>query len=227
MRLLTALIGYVSTATVLSAAMGLGYLWQTQRLDDEKVFRIMAIVHDVDIQGLKSEKAQEESGIPEEEPSLDDVGRYRSVIARNYEVQQDALKKGRQLYDQSYNAIKEEMRRLNETIQEIESKIEQEGELSSKEAITKVVRDLQLLAPEEAKDLLLLTLDQPDGMNDVILLMNAMATGKLKNILKKFKSDEELAQLHEIHKTMLSGGAQQEMMNEALEHLKNLEAKRR
>ncbi len=226
MRMLGSLVSYFCIATVLSASLGFGYLWQTQRLDDEKMFRIMALVHDVDIESLAAEEAPEELGSPDEEPSLEDVARYRAVIERNYEVKQDALRRGRQIFDQSYEQIKEEMRRLAETVADLDNRIQQEGELSTKEAISKVVRDLELVGPDIAKDLLRRTLKQPEGMNDVILLMNAMSTAKLKKILQKFRTDEELDDLHEIHKTMLEGGPKQAVMEEALEHLKNLESQR-
>ena len=39
MRFLLALIGYLSTATVIAAAVGLGYVWQSEQLNDEKMLR--------------------------------------------------------------------------------------------------------------------------------------------------------------------------------------------
>jgi hypothetical protein len=39
-QLLFALIGYVCTATVITLALGLFYLWRTDRLNDENMFRL-------------------------------------------------------------------------------------------------------------------------------------------------------------------------------------------
>ncbi|MEM6797948.1 MAG: hypothetical protein AAF589_00405, partial [Planctomycetota bacterium] len=209
MRMLGALIGYLCTATVLSAAFGFAYLWQTERLDDEKVFRIVALMHDVDIDALEAEETADDAVTPEEEPSLDDIVRYRAVIARNYEVKQDALRRGRQLFDQSYEQIKEEMRRLAETVAELDNRIQQEGELANKEAVSKVVRDIEAVSPDTGKELLRRRLKEPEGLADVIKLMNAMSTGKLKKILLKFRTAEELDDLHRIHSTELEGGPKQ------------------
>jgi len=226
MRALTLLIGYLATATVLSATLGFAYLWQTQRLDDEKVFRIMALMHDVDIDGLAEEEVSDESEVPSEEPSMDDIQRYRAIADRNFEVKQDALKRGRQEFEKALRDIEEEKRRFKELTDKLEAELQREGELSSKEAVAKVVRDLELIKPEYAKGLLLRTLKQPDGMKDVILLMNAMSTSKLKKILAVFRTEEELDDLHEIHLTMLNGGAGKGVLEEALRQLKGLKGGR-
>ena len=222
MRMLTIAIGYVATATMLSAALGFAYLWQTQRLDDEKVFRIVALMHDVDIDGMAEEEATDESETPAEEPSLDDIQRYRAISDRNFEVKQDALKRGRQEFEKALRDIEEEKRRFKELTDKLEAELEREGELSNKESVSKVVRDLELVKPDIAKGLLLRTLKQPDGMKDVILLMNAMSTSKLKKILTTFRTDEELDDLHEIHLTMLNGGTGKGVLEEALRQLKGL-----
>ncbi|MEM6330040.1 MAG: hypothetical protein AAF790_07320, partial [Planctomycetota bacterium] len=78
MRMLGVIIGYFCTATVLSATIGMAYLWRTQRLDDEKVFRIVALVHDVDIDSLAEEQQGDAAATPDEEPSPDDVARYQA-----------------------------------------------------------------------------------------------------------------------------------------------------
>lgn len=223
MRALMALIGYVSTATVIALGIGLGYLFQTERLDDEKLFRIVALVHDVDIDSLQAEAAAEGDATPPEEPSLEDIARYRAVFARNFEVKDDALKRGSDAFNHSFRKLKTESDRFSELATKLETELESKKELSSKEAVSKVVRDLELLAPEESKGLLLRTLDQPDGINDVILLMNAMSTNKLKKILLRFKLPNELDALHAIHQLMLSGGPKAELMEGALQQLQSLE----
>ncbi|MEM8864209.1 MAG: hypothetical protein AAGF31_01530 [Planctomycetota bacterium] len=220
------LVGYLSTATVLSAVIGFGYLWQTRRLDDEKLFRIVALVHDVDIDALAAEQEDNANEVPPEEPSLDDIAGYQAIAARNFEVKNDALKRGSDAFNHAFRRLKTATDHFSELSNKIETELKSQGELSSKEAISKVVRDLELLGPEEAKQQLLRTLDDKDGMNDVILLMNAMSTGKLKSILKKFKSQEELDALHEIHRVMLSGGPQAQGMEAALRELQSLKSQR-
>ena len=47
-RILFALIGYVCTATVIAAVLCIAYLWQTDRLNEDKMLRLVAKLHDVD-----------------------------------------------------------------------------------------------------------------------------------------------------------------------------------
>lgn len=226
MRALMALIGYVSTATVLSLAIGLGYLMQSGGLDDEKIFRIVALIHDVDIDAMEGEQIEQESGTPEEEPSLSDIAVYKAEFARNFEVKQDALRRGSDAFNHSFRKLKSATDEFSELAAKIESELKNQGELSSKKAVAQVVRNLEMMGLEQAKEELMLTLEEPDGLNDVILLMNAMSTGKLKKILQKFRSKDELAALHAIHKLMLNGGPKAASMEKALRDLETLKAQR-
>lgn len=226
MRAIMAFIGYVSTATVLSLAIGLGYLWQTERLDDEKVFRIIALVHDVDIEGIAAEEVSEDAQTPPEEASLEDIAGYRALVARNHEAKQDALKRGSEAFNHDFRKLKTATDHFSEVAEKIETELQSQGELASKEAVSKVVRNLELINPEQAKEQLLRTLDDPNGDQDVIKLTNAMQPGKLKKILQKFRTPEELDALHAMHRLMLSGGPQAQLMQEALQQLRTLESNR-
>ncbi|MEN1679819.1 MAG: hypothetical protein AAGJ46_09505 [Planctomycetota bacterium] len=223
MRFLLTLIGYLCTATVLSLVVGVGYLWQTSRLDDEKVFRIIALVHDVDIDGIEKEQKEQKAAVPDEEPSLADIERYRAVYARNFEVKQDALKRGSDAFDHSFRKLETATLHFSELANKIEKELQSQGELSSKKAVADVVRHLEFLAPDAAKQELIEFLKEPDGMKDVILLMNSMSTGKLKNLLKRF-DENDLDDLKDIHRFMLSGGSQAEEMKKTIEELEAIKS---
>ena len=83
-RLLFALIGYVATATVITMALGLAYLWRTDRLTDEKIFRITALMQGVDIEQIAAAEKGTEGEVPPEEPSVDDIANQQQIFDRNY-----------------------------------------------------------------------------------------------------------------------------------------------
>lgn len=224
MRWLFAMIGYVSTATLITAAAAVGYLWSNDRLDDEKMFRMVALLHDVNIQRIANETDPATGEVPPEEPSLADVQRKREVIARDYEVKQEALKRGKQVFDHSFNQLKTATDRFNQLAEELEERLRQEGQLASKQSVSKVVQNLELLRPMQAKEEIRKILKEPDGVDDVIVLMNSMTTTKLKRILQQFQTPEELEELHMIHQVMLDGGPQQEVFSRALMELDKLES---
>ncbi len=221
MRLLFALIGYLSTATVISACLLVFYLWQNNTLTDDKMFRIVALLHDVDIDELAAETESTASTVPVEEPSLDEVERFREVMLRNFEVKNESLERGRQEFQHLLTQLRESTQRFDKLARDLGNQLKQQGELSTKENIEKVVRDLELLSADKAQDLLLRHLSEPEGVNDVILLMGKMTSSKLKKVLEEFNDPSDLDQLYKIHSLMLEGHPQKPIIDKALQMIKS------
>lgn len=220
--ILFALIGYVCTATVITLGAGLGYLWYSDRLNDDKVFRIVAMLHDVNLEEIAKAQAPKVDEIPPEELSLADVTRYQQVFDRNYEVKRLALDRGRQEYDFRLQQLKEQTARYDRLAQEWQQKLQQQEELATQQNIATVVRDLEQVKPATGKDLLMRWIDE-GKMDDAILLMNKMSESKLAKLLKTFQTPEELDKLHEIHERIINGGKDQSQLNEAINELKNVQ----
>src|SRR4051794_32969531 len=85
--LLLGLIAYVCVATVITLALVVGYFFHTDQLNNDKVFRIVALVQDVDLQQMSASQ-QKKAGdeVPPEEPSLNQVTNHQQVQDRNFEV---------------------------------------------------------------------------------------------------------------------------------------------
>ncbi|TWT31218.1 hypothetical protein KOR34_45940 [Posidoniimonas corsicana] len=225
MRMLMTLVGYVCTATVVSATLGLAYLYSSNRVDDEKLFRVVALLHDVDIDRIAEETEVATEEIPSEEPSPEEVEWRRQILARNHEVKLEALKRNKLNFDASLNALITEKARFDEIASKLEQQLEEEGELSNKQSVLKVVQNLELMKPDQAKEELKRILAEEDGVNNVIKLTGSMNTGKLKKILQRFTEEGEQEELHAIIQSMLNGGPQQEVFQDALEELNKLKSK--
>jgi hypothetical protein len=221
-HILFALVGYVSTATVITIALGIGYLWRTDRLNDEKTFRMIALLQDVDLQQLSEAGQGAEPEVPPEEPSLEKVLQDQHVLDRNFEVKLLALQRGRQEYEHQLQQLREQTERYDRLAADWQGKLKQQEELTTQENVAKVVRDLEQVKPATAKDLLLRWIGE-DRMDDVILLMNKMSENKLGKILKSFETTEELDKLHAIHERMINGGTEQPSIDQALGELKALD----
>lgn len=225
MRMLIGLIGYACTATVISAVLGMAYLYGTNRVDDEKMFRMVALLHDVDVDRIAEENEVAAEEIPDEEPSPEDVRWRRQILARNHEVKMEALKRGKLNFDASLSALITEKERFDEIATKLQKELEEEGELSNKQSVQKVVQNLELMKADQAKDELRRILQEEDGVADVIKLTKTMNTNKLKKILQRFVTPEEQEELHTILQSMLNGGPQQEVFENALEELNKLKSK--
>ena len=111
--MLFGLIAYVCVATVITLALVVGYLWHTDRLNDEKMFRMVARAAGrrpaADCRGADRSASDE---VPPEEPSLNEVLHHQQVQDRNFEVKLLALQRGKQDYDASLSTAERTNRPL-------------------------------------------------------------------------------------------------------------------
>ncbi len=221
--MLFALIGYFCTATTIAVVLGLGYLWHTDRLTNDKMFRMVALLHDVDLNQIAELQHKPTDEVPAEELSLTNVSHRQQVLDRNAEVKLLALQRGRQEFDHRLQQLKEQTGRYDRLAQDWESRLKQQEQLASQENVAKVVSDLEQVKPAIGKELLIKYIDE-GNMNDAILLMSKMSESKLAKILKTFSTEEELDQLHEIHEQIIKGGDKTSQLEKALGELKNVEA---
>jgi hypothetical protein len=221
MRPLLTIIGYLCTGTVLALCLGIGYLWYADMLNDDKMFRIVALVHDVDVDKIAAETEIDDSKVPSEEPSLDEVERYREVMLRNYEVKHESLARGKQEFEHLLTQLRESTQRFDELARDLGDQLKQQGELTTKENVSKVVRDLELMPADRSQEMLMRYMNEPEGYNDVIMLMGKMSSSKLKKVLDEFTTQEELDQLHKVHSLMLDGHPQKPIIDKAMQMLKS------
>jgi hypothetical protein len=220
-RFLFSLIGYVATATVITMALGVGYLWKSEKLTDEKMFRMVALLQGVDLQQIADEQKSAESEVPPEEPSLDTVADQQHVLDRNHEVKMLSLQRGRTEFDARMLELKTQSERFDRMASEWENRLRQQGELTTQENITKVITDLEQVKPVTAKDLLMRWIEE-DRMQDVILLLGRMSDSKKAKILKSFTTPEELDKLHEIHRLMMDSSESKQQLEQAQDELNSL-----
>ncbi len=220
-RYLFALIGYLATATVITLALGLAYLWRTDRLTDEKIFHITALLQGIDLEQIAEAEKKSDGNVPPEEPSVDDVVGQQQLLDRNYEVKLLSLQRGRQEFDSRLQLLKTQSERFDRQAREWETKLKQEGELSTQENLAKVVSDLEQVKPTTAKDLLMRWVSE-DRMDDVILLLGKMSETKKGKILKAFSTPDELDKLHEIHRRLIDSTTNKDQLQQAQNELDSL-----
>jgi 3-methyladenine DNA glycosylase AlkC len=222
--LFSALVNYVCVATMITLALIFAYLWHTDRLNDEKVFRIVALLHDIDLQQIATSHEKKTDEVPPEEPSMNEMLHHQQVQDRNFEVKMLALQRGRQQYDESLLELKDKLDRYDRLAQDWQSRLKQEEELTNQQNVAKVVSQLEQVKPDIGKESLMRWIEE-GRMDDAILLMSKMSETKLGKILKTFETEEELDKLHEIHQRIISGGATASRLEKALDELNELNSK--
>jgi hypothetical protein len=224
--LLLGLIAYVCVATVITLALLFAYFWHNDQLNGEKMFKIVALFQDVDLQQISaSQQKKPGETVPPEEPSLNQVMHQQQVQDRNFEVKLLALKRGKQDYDASLHELNEKIDRYDRMVQDIQTRLTKQQEAMTTQNVAKVVGQLEQVKPDVAKDSLMKFIEE-DRMDDAILLMSKMSESKLKNILKTFQTPQELSKLHDIHRRIMSGGPEAANLKKAINELNSLEAKK-
>jgi hypothetical protein len=221
LRILFSLIGYVATATVITLALGLAYLWNAERLSDENMFRLIALLQGVDLEQIAAAEKGSEGEVPPEEPSVDDLVGQQQVLDRNYEVKLLALQRGRQEFDYQLQQLNTQRERFEALARDWDTKLKQQDELTTQENLAKVISDLEQVKPATAKDLLMRWISE-DRLDDVILLLGRMSETKKGKILKSFSTPEELDKLHEIHRLLIDSGENKENLEQAQGELDSL-----
>ncbi|MCC7474662.1 MAG: hypothetical protein IT425_04660 [Pirellulales bacterium] len=217
--LLFGFVAYLCVGTVISLALIVAYFWQTDRLTNEKMFRVIAVLQDVDLEKLTDEPSKSPEDVPSEEPSIDEVTHFQQVLDRNFEIQKLALQRGKQLYDSSLRQLIEQSDRYDRLVQDLQGRLSKEQELTTKENVSKVVSQLEQVTPEVGKNQLMMWI-QEKRMDDAILLMSKMNEKKLSKILNAFETTEdEQAVLHSIHLRIMESGGQGGKLEKALKEL--------
>jgi 3-methyladenine DNA glycosylase AlkC len=217
------LVAYVCVATVIAAALAIGFLWHTDHLNSEKAFRIVALLHDVDLQQIAEAQRTHGDDVPPEEPALGDLLQRQLVQDRNLEVKMLALQRGRQEYDHRLQQLKEQTERYDRLAQDLQTRLKQHEELSTRQNVATVVGQLEQLRPDVAKESLMRWIKE-GRMDDAILLMSRMSETKLSKILKTFETDEELDKLHQIHQKII-GGSTTTQLEKTLGEIKQLDGR--
>src|SRR6476659_3669833 len=213
---LLGLIAYVCVATVITIALIVGYYWHTDQLNSDKMFRLMALLQDVDLQQINaSHEKKSGDDIPPQEPSLNEVMHRQHVQDRNYEAKQLALQRGKKAYDESFQKVQEKIDRYDRMVSDIQRNLKQQEDQTTQQNTATVVAQLEQVKPEVGKDAIMKWIDE-QRMDDAIRLMSRMSENKRAKILKTFQTDKELSKLHEIHMRILSGGPEAAQLQKAL-----------
>lgn len=221
--LLLPLIGYASVATVVSGALGYGYLRRSGKLDDDKLFRIVAIVQDVDLDEIKRKSEEHTPALPAEEPSFDEQQRHTQTVSLHFDAKQKQLAISLVSFDYQLKQLITATDNYARLKREVSEYLDQQGKLVLREAMQEVRQQLELLSPKQAKPILINYIADND-MDDVIKLLGSMKPKKREAILKTFTTEEDIEMLYRIQRKMLAGEPEKPFIDEKLKTLEELKA---
>jgi hypothetical protein len=216
LRFLISFIAYFCVATVIAAGAALAYLWQSGGLTDEKVFEIVALVHDVDVEQLESELRTAESPVPPEEVSLDQIDRHRSLQMRNHELKSAEIDRNLQEFEHRLNQIQELTRRFDSQARSFQDLLAAEENTAIEQGNAEVVSQWEQLTPTQVKELIM-TMIEREEITDVVRLLKRIDEIKKRKILTQFSTEveEEKQALYDIQALLRDGFPKKDVINAA------------
>lgn len=223
-RILMQTIGYVCVATVLSALLGLGVLWQSGKLTNETMFQVSALLHEVDLEELSAVHQEKDEDItPPEEPSLDAMTRQRAILDRNYEIKSEQLKRQVVEFKHIRDLLAMEMERRDKVAQTFNNRLAQAEATAINEGNAAVARHLNKMKAQQVKEELMKMIDNGE-IDSVIPLLNQLSDSQLKKVVQQFKTDPEIEMLQNIHALMKKGFPKKDVIDQARQDVQALQA---
>lgn len=223
-RMLFPLIGYACVATVISGAIAYGYLVKSGKLDDEKLFRITAILQDVDLEEIEQASHAEEPGTPPEEPSYEQQRRQYQTISLQFDVKEKQLADSLVDFDYQLKRLSGATEQYSRLRAEVEEYLVQQGNLVLSVEMQKVRKQLESLIPKKQAKPILIKYITDDRIDDVIMLLGSMKPRDQEAILRTFDAPEDLEMLYRIQRKMLAGEPAKPFIDSQLQALEQLKA---
>jgi hypothetical protein len=221
--LLLPLIGYACVATVISAALGYGYLRKSGKLDDEKLFKVVALLQDVDLEEIKQASEEQSPTTPAEEPSFDEQQRHAQTTMLHFDAKQKQLNVSLTNFDyqlKQLNAAIENYARLKADVAKY---LDEQGKLVLREAMQDVREQMELLPPKQAKPIFINYITD-NHVDDVIMLLGSLKPRSREAILKTFTTEQDLEMLYKIQRKMLAGEPVKPFIDAKLQELEQLQS---
>lgn len=205
-RLFGSMLAYVALGTMLAQVAGMGYLWQAGKLDRQKTFKILALIHNVEFDPARAAERKNQPEIDSSQLSFEDIERLRNVKSRDLELKLQTLHQG---LEQS-NFERTELSKDKERYLLLKNSFEQRLEELQAETEAKGYANVRLIweniNPKKAKEQILKMVDA-DEMQDIVHILSEMPIGKRAKIVSQFATPEETEILDKILRQIRQGGA--------------------
>jgi alanyl-tRNA synthetase len=165
-------------------------------INDKTMARVLAALNGVDIQGERLQRILIKSReVPV--PTYEDVLDAKVKSSLELDSRQEALDRlQRQITDRE-RSLKEEINRFETTRKDFQQELDRIKKGTQAENLSEIRKILENLAPEQAKEQVLLMLKN-NQKKDVVLIIKALPPDKQKKLLAEFTNQPDQQQLNEI-----------------------------
>jgi hypothetical protein len=218
------LVAYLCVGTVISAALGYFYLRRSGKLDDETMFRVMALLHGVDLDKIAAEGKAAVAEAPPEEPSFAEQQVHTQATKLLFDAKQKQLDDSLRIFDTEKKLVNEANERYKQLQRVVEDYFLEQLERLSNADLAAVRAQLEALAPKKQAKPILIKYIQAGDIDTVILLLGSMKDRARREILKTFDTEEDVEMLFQLEQHMLNDNPAKAKIQEQLDALKKLKS---
>ena len=214
LQAVAAVISAVCVATVIAAALGLGYLRQQGKLDEKTLLKVIAVVNGVETSPAGTPRSRTDDDAGSEQASLEHVARQRALKSRDIELREQALNDNLSIVRTEYAKLIDEKDRYERIKSAFRAQLDElrEGVSATNREVVRVI--LENMKPKQAKEQIL-RMVKNEEMTDVIKILSLMPSANRKKIVGEFKTDEESQTLAEILQKIREGVPEEGLIDDA------------
>lgn len=226
---------YFSIATVMGELGLLAAVALKGGLAPDRVLQLMAVAHDVDLFTMWTEMEAAAKPIKEDQVSHKEVVERRTALFLDLDLREIAASKGLNDMRQLIAMLERETQRFDEVFNEFErinNEDQSEESRVRREAIQTTQRELQSMTAKQAKEQMVLLLDNTEldsqaSLQFVVTIVKGMPLEKRKKILAEFKEPDDVERLHEILRRIRLGVPEVQLIRETQKRLEQFESKKK
>lgn len=212
---------YFCLATVLAQTVALAALWARGALDRDRLYRVVAALHGVDVVTMHARIAARKSAVEDEQTSLEDRLVDQELHSLDLDLRTQAVRQGWQDMQRLETTVHDQWLALQTTKAAFDTQLQDLAEEQQTTARRELQRTIEAMRPNQAKDQLLKMLED-HAMDDVVAIVTAMPLDKRKKLVAEFKAGTDAEQLYEILKNIRAGepvASQVQDMRDTLQQL--------
>jgi hypothetical protein len=219
------LVAYLCIGAVVSAALGYAYMRHSGKLNDETMFRIVALVQGVDLDQLAKEGQTTAEETPAEEPSFAEQQQHLLAGTLQFDGKQRQLKDSLAEFDSQLKRLSAAQERYTQLRAVVERFLKEQQAAVEDVALAKVRAQLEALIPKKQAKPILIKMIQDGQVDQVILLLSGMKPRIQQEILRTFdQPPEDIDMLYQMQKHMLTDNPARPIIEKQIEALDELKS---
>lgn len=218
LNLISGAFVYFCVATLLAQGIGVGVLWWRGTLNKDNAYRLLAVLQGVDLDAIRDELEKKRPPPDDPQVSYEMVVKERLAKSLTLNLREQAISADMGDLLALQAEVRTERERLDGILAAFEQRLQRMEQAATDNALQEVQRTLEAIQPAQAKQQILMILDEDGsekGMNDVVSMIRAMPLDKRKKILGEFKTKPEEEKLHEILQRLREGEPEISLIRDA------------